>query len=540
METDKRKSQFSALLGIGFRALLAGSNLGRANRRKAAAGIGAAALLAVVMLYISGVYSYLFATLLSPLGALDVMLNLMLGLGSMFMVFFTMFSAQGVLFGSRDTDLLFALPVTPVSILASKVMAVYLENLLISLFFTLPAGVVYLLFAGQGGAAFLLILLCGSLFLPLLPTLVSLLLGYGIAAVSSRMGNKRLASLLVSLLMMGLLFYFIFTLNGRLNAMLTNLEQIRAAVATWLPHISLLVNAARQGAPLGLVWSVLIGALPFFLGTWLLSRNYLKILSRLNSHTLRQDYRVDKLQTTGQTMALLKKEAGRYFGSSIYALNTGFGLVLMLLSCLYLCFARNSVDGLLLELGLGRDMLLTGATGLFTLFLSTTCTTGCSISLEGEKYLWIIKTAPISTWRIFGAKIGFNLLLGLPVLLVSCLLVFVAGGVSPLQWGGLLLVLLPASALCFSACFGLLVNLSFPKLDALNDTVVVKQSLSAMLSLMLPMLLAIGLVFLYTSCMERISFLAFAVWAMLGYLALAGLCLWWLGTKGKARFQRLY
>ena len=38
------------------------------------------------------------------------------------------------------------------------------------------------------------------------------------------------------------------------------------------------------------------------------------------------------------------------------------------------------------------------------------------------------------------------------------------------------------------ACFGMLMGLTFPKLDAANDTLVVKQSMAVALSMLLPMI----------------------------------------------------
>ena len=38
------------------------------------------------------------------------------------------------------------------------------------------------------------------------------------------------------------------------------------------------------------------------------------------------------------------------------------------------------------------------------------------------------------------------------------------------------------------ACFGMLMGLAFPKLDAANDTLVIKQSMAVMLAMFLPML----------------------------------------------------
>lgn len=55
-------------------------------------------------------------------------------------------------------------------------------------------------------------------------------------------------------------------------------------------------------------------------------------------------------------------------------------------------------------------------------------------------------------------------------------------------WQGVVLL---AGLLAFDvghACFGMLMGLAFPKLDAANDTLVIKQSMAVMLAMFLPML----------------------------------------------------
>ena len=74
--------KFWTLLKLDFKALLMNSNMGgRRNKRRAATGLGALILICAVMLYISGIYSFMFAQVLSPVGGLDIMLMLMAELG---------------------------------------------------------------------------------------------------------------------------------------------------------------------------------------------------------------------------------------------------------------------------------------------------------------------------------------------------------------------------------------------------------------------------------------------------------------------------
>ena len=126
--------------------------------------------------------------------------------------------------------------------------------------------------------------------------------------------------------------------------------------------------------------------------------------------------------------------------------------------------------------------LVAGIMG-FCLSMSVICAP--SISLEG-RCLWILREAPVGESVLLWGKAGFQMLLTVPCTLaaVACLTWALALPV----WQGVVLL---AGLLAFDvghACFGMLMGLAFPKLDAANDTLVIKQSMAVMLAMFLPML----------------------------------------------------
>ncbi|MEG1594498.1 MAG: hypothetical protein RR350_08800, partial [Oscillibacter sp.] len=114
-------------------------------------------------------------------------------------------------------------------------------------------------------------------------------------------------------------------------------------------------------------------------------------------------------------------------------------------------------------------------------FLATVGISASSVSLEGRQ-VWILKEAPVSVHDIFLAKAGFQMLLCLPCVVLSVVLLAFAFGLTVLDGAGLLVATLAFSSAV--APMGLLINLFFPKMDAMNDTTVVKNSASALLSLL--------------------------------------------------------
>ena len=198
--------KFRSLLSLNFRAMLTTFRFGGRKSGRHATGAGALLLLAGLSLYLSGVYSFLFAAQLAQVGQLSLLLPIMSLLAVVMGVLFSLFAAQGVVFGTRDNDLMLALPVSAFTLMLSRTLALYLENLVSVFFMLLPAGAAYLWHGGGGGVVFFLLLILSALFLALLPTLISLTAGYVLAVLSGKTARRALWSNLFYLLFFLLLF----------------------------------------------------------------------------------------------------------------------------------------------------------------------------------------------------------------------------------------------------------------------------------------------------------------------------------------------
>ena len=527
-------SKFVALLRLNLKSMISSYRLGGRKRTRAASGIGALVLMAGLACYLSATYSFLFAHQLSGVGMLPILMLLMPAMAMFMGFFFTVFAAQGVIFGGKDNDLMLALPVSPFLLMLTRTLALYLENLIFSLFIMLPAGAAYLFFGGAGGVWFTAALLLGTIFLALLPTLLSLACGFALAWFSSKFTRRAWVSTLLYFIFFGLLMAGVLRINTGMMELAGAADTIQEGFAVWGLPFLLLQQAACYGSPLSLIGFLAICLLPFLGVVWLFARQYKRIVTNLSAKGARSDYRLEKLSASAQWRSLLKKEADRYFGTPIYIFNTGFGLVLMLIASVAALVLRRQLVVLVTALG-GLPVMPILAAGLM-LLVSTVAVTGSSISLEG-KYLWILKEAPISPVTLFVVKTGFQLLLCLPCLLFASVCLGLAFSVPFTQVA--LLVLTVGIYAVLSALLGLYLNLCYPKLDAPNDAVVVKQSAAAMLSTFGAMLIAAAGIGVYI-----------LIWRKLGAIGAVGLCavffaavsaalaglLW---TKGQRMFREL-
>ncbi len=521
------------LMRLNFRALLVTFSFGRGKKR-AASGIGALAFMGFLAIYMSGVYSAAFGAMLREVGLLSFLLPLMSILACGVALAFTLFAASGIVFGSKDSDLMLSLPVSAFSVMLSKLLALYLENLVFCVLWLIPTGVSYLMQGGNGGFLFMVRLVLSALFLPFIPTLLGMLLGYCISYISSHLRKKALLSNILYLGTFSVFFVLLMQINRLSAILLENKEQFEHLLRTWLLPFGLMTQGL-DGNLLALLFFAILCFAPFLALAWLFSTQYKKILSGLSNHTTRNDFKLQSIKTQGQFAALFKKETARYFGSSIYVFNTGFGVVMLVGAAIAGIFFKNDVNLIVAQMGGVEEVIPMLAAGV-CFILSTVCTTCVSISLEG-KTLWILKESPVSAATLFGSKALLNIAISAFGAFVSIFIITVTYGV-PL-FSAAIVLLLAISLAVLIALMGLIINLLLPKMDADNDTLVVKQSASSMCGIFFGMILAGLGALIYVGLNEFITFDVFGIAACIFLLAASAASWQWLKTKGAQRLIQL-
>ena len=235
--------KFLTLLKVSIQSMLLSSTNSRGrSRKKAATGLGAVVVIAGLGLYLSGFYSYMLMQALAP-SHMEILVFIFMGMAALVGgLLFTTFAVKGVVFGGKDNDLLLSMPVSSTLLMASRVTAIYLENLLFSAFVLLPAGVVCTMLTQSGVGHSLLFwvrLVIAALTLPLLDTALSVLLGALVAFLSARVSKGALGQNIVTGLFLVVVFYFSFNLNRMISGLAANAAGIKdsliwAAPLLWM------------------------------------------------------------------------------------------------------------------------------------------------------------------------------------------------------------------------------------------------------------------------------------------------------------------
>lgn len=137
-----------------------------------------------------GAYAYMLAEPLHKVNLTYVMLSMFLTLVTILTFMSGIYKSQGILFDAKDSDLLFSLPIKRSNILFLRIFKLILFQYIYNLMFLLPAFIVYIIFE-RPGLSFYLISILMTILIPLIPTVISSLIGYLVKIISSKFKAKK-------------------------------------------------------------------------------------------------------------------------------------------------------------------------------------------------------------------------------------------------------------------------------------------------------------------------------------------------------------
>ncbi len=445
------------------------------------------------------------------------------------------FSTYAGLYLAKDNDLLLSLPIPPRRILLVRMVAVYAAGLVYSAVAWIPGVLCY----GAHGGGSLLFPLLLTFINALLVLVLSCLLGWCVAAVSSRLRNKSVVSVILSLLFLGVYFFATSRMNRLLESLTEHADRLGDTIRTRLwPLYQLGLAASGRALPM-LCWCCLVLAL-FVLTCALLSRSFLRIATA-NRGMKKAVYRAGQSKAASRDAALLRKELKRFLGSPVYLLNCGMGLIFLVALAVLMLVKAGTIREVLDTFFVAappavRQLLPAFGAAAVSLMAGMAPVTAPSVSLEGRS-LWVLQSLPVPASAVLRAKEKLNCLLVLPPALLCCLVLAL---VLRLDWISCLgMAAAVALFVAMTGALGLASNLKKPNLTWVSEVVPVKQGLPVMITMLGSWVLAmagLGLCALLGRVLD--PRLALAGEIVLPALVLLGLERW-LRRKGCAIFENL-
>ena len=448
-------------------------------------------LIAIVIWFMSTSYSIALATVLKPMGYLDLILIIAVLVSSILSFITSIYKAQGTLFSSKDYDLLMSLPIKNSTILTSKILSLMSINYIETALIIIPASIVYFIYNGNLSWSFFCVLLIGLIFVPMIPIIASAIIAVIITFISSRFKHKNTLTIVVGMIATLLIMVVLINMQNYINKFIANSEFIVNGLSNiYLPALYL-KNALVNFDLVSLAKLIAVSIIPFIIFIFVFSKTFKVINGKLSESYKRANYKIKNLETSSITKTLVKQEIKRYFATPIYVMNTAIGMVLLVAGSIATLFISKETLAELFKYPEIVNIIPIAILVVLIFTIGLSCTTNSSISLEGNR-LWILKVLPIEPKEIFKGKIITNLIITIPAVIIANIIFYIG---LKYNFKYLMLNLLISIVFCvLSSVIGLIVNLYFPKMEWTNPTTVVKQSASVMITILSIFLLILGVV----------------------------------------------
>ena len=408
-----------------------------------------------------------------------------------FIFIFGIFETKSELFECKDNELLLSMPIDPRCVVISRMLAVLIYNYIEALVIFLPVIIIYIAFGGSITAV------AGSvialLSVPLLATALSSGVGYLVALISKKIKKNSFVTVLLSLVFLAL---YMVGYNAFINGM-TALEDPSFDMTAYVDSTGPIyyLGLAVTLHPLWTALLVLITAAVGYFAYRIISASYIGIVSDSGSRKA-EVYKEEHLRRTSSFMALTKKELRLFVSSATYMLNSGLGVVFILIIGVASLFVKSDISILINELISESSWLRPDevaapiAISLLVMLSAMTMISSSALSLEGKNF-WILKSMPVSPREVLFAKTMPHIIVSTPPVLVASVCLIIATEPSAVYWP--FYILTPVISNIAFAFFGMVMNTAFPKFEYENEAQPVKQSLPVFITSMVGMLFGFGL-----------------------------------------------
>lgn len=444
----------------------------------------------LLLVIVMGVYFYGLSYGYGTLGMSHVIPGYALTVASIVILIFTFIKTNGILFGTRDYDILMSLPIKTETVITAKFLSMYINNLAFAIVVMIPMAVGYLMW--NPFKVTTIVMWCvGTLLAPLFPMTVAAAVGTLIASLGAGFKHKAFAHLLLTVLLMVGIFGFSYWMQKNamedrelLMAMLADIGAAISRIIHKIYPLSAWFDAAvNQMQIVELMLFVAVSLIVYGIFAYVCGKFYRRINSALQSHHAASNYKMTRLKQSSVLKAIVRKEARRFFSSSVYMMNMGMGLVMALLLAVVSLFAGiDTVLGGMDIAGIEQiKPLISNIIPFAIAMLVNMCNTSAvSLSLEGRN-LWVVNSLPIERRTLLKGKMLFNIVLVLPVSVICSLIFILEFRVNVIK--ALMYLLFAAVSVLFSTVWGMFINIHFPNYHWENEVEVIKQGMASMIAI---------------------------------------------------------
>ena len=455
------------------------------RRKKSIKVLGIMAIIIYILWYVYYLSKTLMPSFIS-LGRPLYLLAFLFAICTIFIFFSNVFKIKSVIFDFKDYDLLMSLPIKRNVVITSKIVSLYIINLLYTVIVMIPGYVAYISFVDlpYDGLFFFLLFT-----IPIIPILASTIVGIILSWLTSFFRNKNIGSYVIYLLVVVIALLVSFTTSNMNELdMATKGINIVDSFSHYYPFATLFVNLLNSFSLVNLLIYIILPILLMFIFIIFINKGYISLRTRLLKENIKTNYEIEEYRINSSLKSLYLKELKKYFSNALYFINTAFGCIILILLILSLVLFNDYMITRFSKILDINEMIKSNIFMIFSLICVISSTTNSSISLEG-KSLWIMKMLPVSQDKILLSKILVNLTILIPTVIVGGTFFGIYLHLPFTLF--ILIYLLPLAYSIFTSLNGLLLNLMFPKFDFDNEIRVIKQSLPVFMTMLIGIIIVI-------------------------------------------------
>ena len=454
----------------------------------------------------------------------------------------SVFATYSQLFTGRDNSLLLPMPIPVRYIVSSRMISLIIFNFFISIIVFIPSLVVSLIFMNMTFLGTVIFFL-QFLIIPFVSLSISAFISFLCALILSLFNNTVIVKVLGAFAAIGIYLFVYFKFIGTVNDIGdVELSSFAASLRSSIPFTYYIGAAVCKPDFIYFLVFLLISSLVFALSVALICVTFIRIVT--TSKNLKKKKYTEKTEKMRSvTLSLLSKELRLFFSSVTYIINSGIGLILMMIISVLLFTKNTSMIASFMGMDETEFLNFGSVMGsifiMFSmLFISMSPISSVSISLEA-KTIWIPKSMPIDQSAPLMAKTLAHIVIALPCTLLSSL--FLSLSLKSSIDTTVFVFVLPAIATVFSAFVGTFFNLLMPKFNWTNETMAIKKSISVLVSMMSLMILFF-IISIIGIAVSSISSVIMVIYYSLVCVLLSGLTVgiyFYFKHGGKVRFSKL-
>ena len=437
------------------------------------------------LMFVMGAYSYSIMDKLKAVHLEYVVISIFAFFITITTLMEGIYKSGNLLFNCKDDNLLLSLPVKKKTVLFVRMLKFYLFELLYNSLFMIPVIVVYA-YNTTPSFTYYIVSFIALLLLPVVPIILSCIFGFIITYLSSRFKGKNIVQTVFTTVILLAFMYLGYNSSGFITNIASKATSINDFITKIYYPIGEYVTLINEFDIVKLLIYILIHVALSIVTLFILSKVYFKINSS-SKRVISKNNKNKKyiIKTRSKTKSFIHKEINKFISTPVFITNAGFGLVLYVILCIIASVKFDSVINTLTASNASFDIetikshLPVYMCVLICFATLMTSITSSMISLEGKTFN-LLKSLPIKPKKIVYYKVLTSLLIIVPFVLIGDIILFIRFNIGIISMILLLIVslLLPIVA----ESIGILINLKYPKIDATNDTEVVKQSMSSLIS----------------------------------------------------------